>query len=151
MDGPGVLWYTSGVGTFREPIEIMNPAARRRAVSLEAVVDTGAAYSLVPAHLLRRIGIKPRRSGRFKVADGRVIERKMGLALARVKGAETPTWVIFGDDRAEALLGALTLEELGLGVDGLHRTLVTIATFPLVSGELPRPGNPTRPRKPKRP
>ncbi|MBI5244106.1 MAG: retroviral-like aspartic protease family protein [Elusimicrobia bacterium] len=119
------------MGTFHEPIEIRNPARRGKPVRLDALVDTGAAYTLIPGKVLRNMGVKPSKTRRFKLADGRIIARKMGLILAKVKGDETPTWAIFGDERADPLLGALTLEELGFGVDSLHRTLVAITTFPM--------------------
>jgi clan AA aspartic protease len=117
------------MGTFHEPIEICNPAKPGKKISLDALVDTGAAYTLIPGKLLKRIGIKPVKTRRFKIGNGKVIERSVGLAVARVQGEETPTWVIFGDDDAEPLLGAYTLEGLALGVDSLHRNLVPVASF----------------------
>jgi len=119
------------MGTFHEPIEVLNPSNRRRKISLEALVDTGAAYSLIPGRLLRGIGVKPSRTGRFKLADGRIVHRGVGLVTARVRHEETPTWVVFGDAESDPLLGASTLEELGLGVDSIHRSLVKVTPLPL--------------------
>ncbi|MBI5244107.1 MAG: hypothetical protein HY922_10600 [Elusimicrobia bacterium] len=150
MDKARAFYYALSMGTFHEPIEIWNPKRPRRKLSLDALVYTGAAYSLIPGKLLRRIGVKPLKTMRFKMGDGRVIESSVGQATARVKGEETPTWVIFGDDDAEPLLGAYTLEGLGLSVDSLHRALVPVVSY-LVGFAPPRRkaelAQPLRPRR----
>ncbi|MBI4679183.1 MAG: retroviral-like aspartic protease family protein [Elusimicrobia bacterium] len=125
------------MGTFHEPIEIWNPAKPGRKLSLDALVDTGASYTLVPGRLLRRIGVKATQSLRFKTADGRVVRSGVAELMARVKGAATHTWVVFGEKGSEPLLGAYTLEGLALGVDSLRRSLVHVT--PYLVGFLPAP------------
>ena len=117
------------MGTFHEPIEIWNASKPRRKLALDALVDTGAAYSVIPAKLLRRLGVKAFARRRFKLADGRVIDSGVGWATVRVKGEAIPTLVIFGANDAEPLLGAYTLEGLALGVDSLHGNLVPVALY----------------------
>ncbi len=41
---------------------------------IEALVDTGATYTVVPCNVLERLGIVPQFRRRFRVADGRVVE-----------------------------------------------------------------------------
>ena len=130
------------MGTFHEPIEIWNPARPGKKLQLDALVDTGAAYSLVPGKLLRGLGAKATRTLRFKTADGRVVRGGVGEVMARVKGKATHTWVIFGGNDAEPLLGAYTLEGLALGVDSLHRNLVPVA--PYLVGFTPAPRRTSR-------
>lgn len=117
------------MGTFHEPIELWNPDKPRRKICLEAVVDTGAAYSVIPSRLLRRLDIKPIRTMPFKLADGRIIRRRIGEATIRVKRREIRTLAVFGDNDAEPLLGAYALGGLALGVDSLHRSLVPIPAY----------------------
>ncbi len=113
------------MGTFRVTIEIGDPTGSRfREIS--ALVDTGASYSQVPASVLRDLGVAPHTQRTFALADGRRIQREVGLTWARVNGDSTITTVIFGDETAGAVLGAVTLEELGLAVDPLNQRLVPV-------------------------
>ena len=117
------------MGVFRESVHLAHPAKPRRPIILEALVDTGATYSWIPEEILKRLKIKPIESRPLKIADGNIIERKLGLALVTVRGKTMPTPVLFGDRGSEPLLGAVTLEELGLGVDPIHRTLVPATAY----------------------
>src|SRR5262249_40817398 len=91
---------------------------------VEALVDTGASYSWLPADVLRELGIEPLRSFGFHLADGQRIERDMGELPVRYADTQIHTLVIFGDEGSEPLLGAYTLEGLGLAVAPLNRRLV---------------------------
>ena len=119
----------SVMGTFRESIQVANPKRPKHTVSLEALIDTGAPYSWVPADLLQRLEIKPLETRPLKIASGKVIRRKLGLALMTVRNKTMPTPVLFGDRGSEPLLGAVTLEELGFSVDPIHRTLVPATAY----------------------
>ena len=113
------------MGAFHETIGL---AARPGGPPEEiaALVDTGATYTLVPAPILRRLGVEPIRRQTFLIADGSRVEREVGWLLVRIGGEESPTVVVFGDEDAEPLLGAVTLEEFGLGVDPVGRRLVSV-------------------------
>lgn len=111
------------MGTFECPIRVSSMDGRRTR-TIEAIVDTGAAYTTLPARLLRELGVTPTGRRRFLVADGRRIELEYGEARAAVEDENVPTLVVFGDDNAPALLGAYTLEGLGLAVDPVEQRLV---------------------------
>ena len=113
------------MGTFRYPIQIGTPD-QGRFEQVEAWVDSGAAYTWIPAPLLRRLGHTPRFRRRFRIAHGRFIEREVGLVPIRIGDEVIPTLCVFGDARSEPLLGAFTLEGFGLGVDPVNRTLVPV-------------------------
>jgi hypothetical protein len=104
-------------------IEVGNPAVPETTESVEFLVDSGAIYSVVPSTVLARLGIRPLTEQEFRLADGSAIRRKKGIALfrygERVGGAD----VIFGEDGDSLLLGAFTLEALGLALDPLRREL----------------------------
>ena len=91
---------------------------------IEATVDTGAAYTTLPARLLRELGVAPMGKRRFLLADGRRIEMEYGEARASINGEQVTTLVVFGEDDAPALLGAYTLEGLALAVDPVEQRLV---------------------------
>lgn len=91
---------------------------------IEATVDTGAAYTTVPARLLRDLGVEPLGTRRFLLADGRRVDMDYGRAWVTVDGETEVTLVVFGEDEAPALLGAYTLEGLALAVDPVEQRLV---------------------------
>ena len=117
------------MGTFRESIQLANPEHPKPLVAIEALVDTGATYSWVPEDLLKRLRIKVMETRPLKIASGKVIRRKLGVAQITVRGKTMPTPVLFGDKGSEPLLGAVTLEELGFSVDPIHRTLVPATAY----------------------
>ncbi len=105
-------------------LEIANPAKPSRRESIEMLVDSGAIYSVVPASILRKLRVRPlRRKEEFRLADGTKIERRKGIALFRYGEKEGGADVIFGEPGDSVLLGALTLEALGLALDPLRREL----------------------------
>ena len=95
------------------------------------MVDSGAVYSVVPRSTLRRLGIEPHSSRAFILADGTEIRRKMGNATFRVGKRTGTSTVIFGEPDDAALLGIVTLEELGFLLDPLKRVL---RPLPMVLG-----------------
>ena len=112
------------MGTFTVTIEIGDPQGQRFE-EVEALVDTGATLTIVPASLLRRLGVTPRRRAAFRLADGSLVEMDIGITIVRVGGLETSTSVVFGDE-GRALLGVLTLEDLFLGVDPVRKRLFPV-------------------------
>lgn len=90
---------------------------------VQFLVDSGAVYSVVPARVLRRLGIKPIDRQEFRLANGEKIIRKKGGALFRYNGRVGVADVIFGEKGDVTLLGAFTLEALGLALDPLKREL----------------------------
>jgi len=66
-------------------IDIANPAKPAVTARLEFVVDSGAVYSVVPAPVLRKLGIRPLSRETFHLADGRSIVRRKGVARSRLK------------------------------------------------------------------
>ena len=81
------------------------------------VVDTGASYTVIPRPVAEELGIRPVRRMAARLANGERVEREMGEAEVAYGDLRTYTWVVFGDPDDTVLLGAVTLEELGLEVD----------------------------------
>ena len=102
-----------------------------RTLDLEALVDTGSAYTFVPAHLLEQVGVSPTGSVALKLADGRTARYDIGQAWASVNGESVVTLVVFADDEATILLGAYTLEGLRMAPDPVSQTLVPVPVHPL--------------------
>ena len=102
---------------------LANVFDRNRQIDVEMTVDSGAIYSVVPSHALRAISVDPERTETFWLADGRSVKRRVGHVVVEIQGSEGISRVIFGRRGDAALLGALTLEVLGLSLDPLKRRL----------------------------
>lgn len=101
--------------------EVTGPSGNR--VSLDFLVDSGAHYTVLPHEAWNAIGLSPQRRQRFSLADGTHIERDISEChISLLEGAgHTP--VILGEPGDVALLGVITLEELGLVFNPFNRTL----------------------------
>src|SRR2546422_3982314 len=64
---------------------VINPADPKKKLRLRFLVDSGAVYSVVPESHLRKLGITPRGSKTFTLADGTEISRKYGHAVFAVE------------------------------------------------------------------
>jgi clan AA aspartic protease len=104
-------------------INVGNPAKPKITQPVEFLIDSGAIYSVVPASILKKLGIKPISEQSFRLADGSKITRKKGVALFKYKDQIGGADVIFGEKGDSSLLGAFTLEALGLALDPLKREL----------------------------
>ena len=111
------------MGEFFWPVGVRSVDGER-VETVEALVDTGASYSLFPRSMLERLGIVPIGKRGFEQADGSVIKRDIGRALLVINEEEDVQRVIFGDDDAEPLIGAGTLQGFLLLVDSVAEELV---------------------------
>lgn len=100
------------MGIFRWPIEVGDRDGRRFE-RLEALADTGSSYTVVPAEILRRLGIEPGETIEFEIADGRTVDRSVAEALVRIDARSATTIVVFGALRDPVLLGAHALGARG--------------------------------------
>lgn len=115
----------SDVATFRVSIAIEHPAHRGIEEHIaDVLVDTGSEFTWVPATILEKLGVVRERLQRFIVADGRVLERSIGIAIVHAEGTLAPDWVVFADPGDMVLLGAHSLEGLNLRVDSRAKRLV---------------------------
>lgn len=126
------------MGLTHVRLRIANPAHPKRTAELKFLVDSGAVYSVVPAALLRRLGIKPHSKRIFTLADGTEITRQIGDVTFRTDGRQGAAPVIFGEEGDSTLLGVVSLEALGMMLDPMRREL----------RPLPMILNPTRPGSP---
>jgi clan AA aspartic protease len=104
--------------THQELLAKASARSRRKAV-VEFLIDSGVAYSLVPASVLKKLGVRPHRELGFTLADGTTIKRHVGDAYFELNGEGSAAPVIFGERDDEPLWGATTLEGIGLVLDPL--------------------------------
>jgi aspartyl protease family protein len=125
------------MGQFKVEIGLY-PRASGSPRLVEALVDTGAAYTVLPRSLLESLGYTAARAQRVILADGRAEEWAVTQVDVECEGRRTFTPVLMGPASGPALLGATTLEEIGLGVDPLSRRLVPVDLYLAVTASLTR-------------
>ena len=97
----------------------------------EFLVDTGSIDCMAPAEKLRAAGIRPEGKAVYELANGQPIEYDYGFARVSFLGEETVTQVIFGPPEAEPILGVVALENTGVVVDPVTKTLKRLHAKPL--------------------
>jgi len=110
----------------------------RRAVEVRFLVDTGAVYTVLPERTWRTLGLKPERSAEFALADGTTITRGVSECRFTVQGQSATSPVVLGAPDDAPLLGAVTLETLGLMVNPLSRELLPMRLMLARSGAVRR-------------
>ena len=118
------------MGTFTVPLEVADPLGRHYE-TVDAMVDPGATYTVLPAAILHRLGVVPRGTRRFVLADGSHVERGFSTTWMRLAGREELSPVVFWDEDARPLLGAVTLEIFSLGIDPVNGQLIPVDAFML--------------------
>jgi len=110
------------MGLTHVDMKVMGPT-RRKSAMVRLLVDSGAAFTVVPGEILRTLGVKPDDVRRFELANGETVERKIGGAWFEFEGRRAPGPVVFGEPGDANLLGVVTLECLRLGLDPLRREI----------------------------
>ena len=87
------------------------------------LVDSGAGYSLLPFEIWNELELKPSREVTVVLADGTKLSRAVSECRLAIQGVQGTSPVILGEKGDEPLLGAVTLEILGLVLDPYKRTL----------------------------
>jgi len=116
-------------------VEVGNPANPDVTEEVEFLVDSGAIYSVVLTPILERLGIRPITEQQFRLSDGSKIIRKKGGAVFKYGDRIGVADVIFGEEGDSTLLGAFTLEALGLSLDPLRRELKPLPMVLAVNAE----------------
>ena len=104
-------------------INVGNPSIPDVTERVDFLIDSGAIHSIVPVGTLEALGITPLDEQEYRLADGSKVVRKKGGALFRYGERVGVADVIFGEEGDSTLLGATTLEALGLALDSIKREL----------------------------
>jgi len=104
--------------------KVSRAGRRRRPVAVRFLVDTGAVYTVLPANIWRALGLTGDRVAEFTLADGTTIRRQVSECRVQVGGHSATSPVVLGGPDDAPLLGAVTLETLGLMVNPLTRELL---------------------------
>jgi aspartyl protease family protein len=112
------------LGLFKSKIAVWNPAAPAKVEELELLVDTGASYSWFLRKRLEELGIRSTGKMQFRTIDGRVIERDVAPVFVRSDGHVGGDTIVVAESGDSEVLGAHTLESLGLAADPVQKKLI---------------------------
>lgn len=87
------------------------------------LVDSGAVYTVLPHAVWTALKLRPVRDAEFTLADGSTISRGIAEATFEIDGVAATSTVVLGEAGDAPLLGAVTLETLGLMLNPLSREL----------------------------
>ena len=111
------------VGTFYADFTLWSQD-HTRSLTLNGLVDTGAAYTRVPAAILEELGIARFETRTFSLADGSRREMSIGLVDLELDGRIRTVYVLFGAEKGQALLGSMALSAFALAADAKNRRLI---------------------------
>src|SRR5579872_568908 len=123
------------MGLFQVKVKLASLSAPTRWEEASLLVDTGATLSRIPRHILERLGVATISRLPFSLADGRRVEREIAAVLLTIEGRKAAVPVAFGEPGEEAVLGATTLETLGLWVDSGAQKLLPRNLLALANGQ----------------
>ncbi len=121
------------MGITQVTAAVRNPAKPERFWEGLFLVDTGAVDCLVPGKHLKTLGLKPRGSRTYALADGSEITLKVTVAEVEFMGETVGATVIYGPDDAEPILGVTALESVGIEVDPRSQRLKRLPAVRLKS------------------
>ena len=85
------------MGSFGAELRIWNPNAPEKAEEVEAIVDTGAAFSWIHRERLERTGMTALRRMGFRAIDGSTIERDTAAIWVGSESFTGPDTVVGGE------------------------------------------------------
>jgi predicted aspartyl protease len=103
-------------------VKVINPEQPKKSQECEFLVDSGAVYSVVPRNILKKLGIKSTSFQEFILDNGEVLKKPIGNAYFEYEDKIRAAPVVFGD-KGIFLLGATTIEALGMILDPIRREL----------------------------
>jgi clan AA aspartic protease len=111
------------MGAVHVTVAIRNPAEPDRFWEELFLVDTGATDSMVPRSHLESIGLKPKGSRIYELADGTELKLDITTADIEFMGELVGGTVIYGEEGTEPILGVTALESVGIEVDPRNQRL----------------------------
>ena len=119
------------MGVTHVTVSISDLAQQGEPFEAEFLVDTGAVDCLVSGEALRKAGVKPEGKSVYELANGQPVEYEYGFARVSFMGSQTVAQIVFGPPDAEPILGVVALENVGVTVDPVSKTLRRLHAKPL--------------------
>jgi predicted aspartyl protease len=117
------------VAVFNNKLKVWNPSDPSHEEEFDLLVDTGASYSWLSRSRLGALGIESTGRMQFRTIEGRVVEREIAPVFVRVNGRIGGDTVVLAEPGDAEVMGAHTLESLGLGADPVQKRLIPVVGF----------------------
>jgi clan AA aspartic protease len=111
------------MGIMYVPATVRRSEGRGRRIEVRMLVDTGTVYSVLPSEVWQALRLRPMDRAEFTLADGSVISRDVSECRFEIQGKTATSPVVLGAAAEGPLLGAVTLETLGLMLNPLTREI----------------------------
>ena len=111
--------------TFNISVGVQNVAGGE-VVNIDALVDTGATLTMLPQDLIDRLEVRQTDRLRIRLAEGTIKECGVGGIEVHYDGKRGIVSAGFLSAGARPLIGATTLETLGLAVDPVNLRLASV-------------------------
>jgi len=121
------------MGTFSAKLRVWREDRPEGAQELELLVDTGASFSWISKARLERLGVRPAYQMPFRTIDGRVLERDMAVIYIGTDGRSVPDLVVMAEEGESEVIGAHSIEGLGMAADPVQKKLVPTVMLALGS------------------
>ena len=112
------------MGSFSAKLKVWNSNSPEKVEELEAMVDTGAAFSWIHRERLERLGAVTLRRIGFRAIDGSIIERDTAAVWVGSNGFTAPDIVVMAERNDMEVIGVHTIEGLGLAADPVQKKLI---------------------------
>ena len=112
------------MGSFSAKLRVWNPASPQKVEEIEAMVDTGAAFSWIHRERLERLGAEILRRVGFRAIDGSILERETAAVWVGSNGFKAPDIVVMAEPSDMEVIGVHTIEGLGLAADPVQKKLI---------------------------
>ena len=92
--------------------------------TITGVVDTRVQYSVVPAGILRALGIVPQGKRRCRLPCGSLVEAPCARPRVKLNGKSGRPVIIFGEDSGQIVIGQSALVGLALAADPENKRFI---------------------------
>ena len=114
------------MATFTVKVKVWNPADPARFAEAEVWADTGAAHSWISKARLEPMGVQKVRRLQFRTVEGHTVERDLAAVFLSTDGYTGGDNIVVAESGDLEVLGAHSLESLGLAVDPVHKKLIPL-------------------------
>ena len=121
------------MGTFTAKLRVWKEDHPESAQELELLVDTGASFSWISKARLERLGVTAAYQMPFRTIEGRVLERDMAVVYIASDGRSVPDLVVMAEEGESEVMGAHSIEGLGMAADPVQKKLVPTVMLALSS------------------
>jgi len=121
------------MGSFSAKLRVWNPDSPDKVEELEAMVDTGAAFSWMHRDRLERLGVEKLRRIGFRAIDGSIIERDTAAVWVASNDFKAPDIIVMAERNDMEVIGVHTIEGLGLAADPVQKKLIPTVMPALVA------------------